>query len=900
MTERYKVLGAMLSLREFTVADLSVFSGVKQTTIRTVLSRGAELLTEIGKEPNQSRGGQFTRYRLREDKVDGLRSELHQLHRQLGLYVNGEISNGGSGEYLPPLQIVAGLDALLLRFPGLTDSNAKIELIKFARAVKVEQSLQDQAGARGELLELYLLSLQALIDLSSAELASVERPSLTGYLLPILRDFFLSLLERGLRLGQPTLCSTLLRRFLTSPLLGLVTLPRVALNKETSLLSVLQSQSDPRAAEMIFITQHGYQYRQETSPQKPASYRVLEHSYRRPRAGARRTRATDPNEVFTVSVRVRRAPNAGPLPDIADLAATPQGHRQYLSREDFAAKYGASPADLTAVAQFATDSGLQVIESSTPRRTVVLKGTAAQMGEAFQVELGTYETAEETYRGREGSIQVPAPLVNIVEGIFGLDNRKMAAPQLKVNGSQASQASPAQATVPLTPPQVAQLYNFPTSPNAAGQTIGILGFGGGYLLSDVQLFYNSVHVPIPSITAVSIDGQKNSPGSDGYTTETLLDVGVAGSAAPGAKLVVYFAPWSEQGWVDAVTTAIHDTVNHPSVITISYGWPENETNDGLSWSLAAIRAVNATFQEAALLGVTVFVSAGNHGSDCGIGDSKAHVLYPGSDPFITSCGGTSISNVSGLSFTEHTWNDNDNDGATGGGASDIFYPPNFPLPVWQAWAGVPGSANDGHKARTIPDIAGNADGASGYVLFQNGQSIGAVGGTSATAPLYAALTALLNAGLGEPVGYLNPNLYAMPYTYVYRDINDGISNARGGAPGYKIRSGIRRLYRSRQRQRGCARECTPWSWPSCRPGNFQQQAVHGLEGHGARRPCLFQQLQRHFLGSAGSRYQTFFRAAACHLPSMPASSTWPGRACWATQVSITRTSMELPGRRSNL
>jgi kumamolisin len=524
---------------------------------------------------------------------------------------------------------------------------------------------------------------------------------------------------------------------------------------------------------------------EEEMSEMHSHYRVLEHSYRRPRAGAKRTAAINPNEVFTVSVRVRRGPDTPPLPDLADLAATPHGHRQYVSREDFARNYGASPADLTAVAQFATDSGLQVIESSIPRRTVVLKGTAAQMSAAFQVELATYETAEETYRGREGSIQVPAPLVNIVEGIFGLDNRKMAAPQLKVNGSPAAQASPAQATVPLTPPQVAQLYNFPTSPNAAGQTIGILEFGGGYLLSDVQLFYNSVHVPVPSITAVSIDGQKNSPGSDGYTTETLLDVGVAGSAAPGAKLVVYFAPWSEQGWVDAVTTAIHDTVNHPSVITISYGWPENETIDGLSWSLAAIRAVNATFQEAPLLGVTVFVSAGDHGSDCGIGDSKAHVLYPGSDPFITSCGGTSISNVSGLSFTEHTWNDNNNDWLTGGGVSDIFYPPNFPLPVWQAWAGVPGSANDGHKARTIPDIAGNADGASGYVLYQNGQSIGAVGGTSATAPLYAALTALLNAGLGEPVGYLNPNLYAMPYSYVYRDINDDISNARGGAPGYK-------------------------------------------------------------------------------------------------------------------
>jgi kumamolisin len=182
------------------------------------------------------------------------------------------------------------------------------------------------------------------------------------------------------------------------------------------------------------------------------------------------------------------------------------------------------------------------------------------------------------------------------------------------------------------------------------------------------------------------------------------------------------------------------------------------------------------------MGVTIMVSAGDHGSDCGLGDRKAHVLYPGSDPLVTSCGGTSLSDISGQTFTEHVWNDNDNTWMTGG-VSDVFFPPNFPLPAWQSSANVPGSANDGHKARAIPDIAGNADGSSGYVLFQNGASIGAVGGTSATAPLYAGLVALMNADLGEPVGYLNPKLYAAPAN-VYRDIDDGISNARGGAPGY--------------------------------------------------------------------------------------------------------------------
>jgi subtilase family serine protease len=518
--------------------------------------------------------------------------------------------------------------------------------------------------------------------------------------------------------------------------------------------------------------------------QIPAGYRALEASQRKPRAGAKRTGNANPNEILTVSVRVRRRTDAPALPDAMNLAATPHGNKQYLSREDFAAHYGASQADLDKIAEFAKEQGLEVVESSIPRRTVVLKGTAAQMSKAFAVEMGMYETSTEKYRGRDGQVHVPDAISGIVEGVFGLDNRQMAKPHIRGGKGPATvtEGTPAQATVPLTPPQVAQLYGFPTSPNASGQTIGIFEFGGGYKLSDVQLFYNSIHATVPSITAVSVDGQTNNPGTDGYTTETLLDIGVSGSVAPGAKLAVYFAPWTEQGWVDIVTTAIHDATNKPSVISISYGWPENDTFGSLTWSAAAIKAVTETFQEAAALGVTIMVSSGDNGSSCGESGGKAHVEYPGSDPNVTCCGGTTISNVNGLNFTQDVWNDN---GVTGGGISDIFVPPAYPLPIWQNWASIPGSVNDGHKGRGIPDIAGNADQQSGYTLFQNGQNIGAVGGTSAVAPLYAGLTALMNAGLGEPVGYLNPNLYAVPYSYVYRDINDGQSNASGGAPGYK-------------------------------------------------------------------------------------------------------------------
>ena len=447
-----------------------------------------------------------------------------------------------------------------------------------------------------------------------------------------------------------------------------------------------------------------------------------------------------------------------------------------MSREEFAATYGADPADIARVEAFAGNHGLAVEEASIPRRTVVLAGTVAQMGEAFKVDLGRYQVGETSYRGREGHVHVPAEIASLVEGVFGLDNRQQARPLFR----QAT--GPAQATQALTPPQVARLYNFPASVSAAGECIGLLEFGGGYHPADITAWFNNLNLTAPALADVGVDNATNSPGS-GADTEVILDIDVAGSVAQGARIAVYFAPWTEQGWVDVVTTAIHDATNKPSVISISWGWPEFQTADGLTWTAAAMAAVGATFAEAAVLGVTVLAASGDQGSDCQIGDHRAHVIYPTSDPGVTSCGGTTIENVAGASFGEVLWNDN---GASGGGVSD-----NFQVPAWQASAGVPASVNDNtHRGRGLPDVAGNADPDSGYNLTQNGAQTGPIGGTSAVAPLYAGLVALINANLGFPVGYLNPVLYTKAEAWeVFRDITASGTNAYAGAPGYPVGSG---------------------------------------------------------------------------------------------------------------
>jgi kumamolisin len=451
----------------------------------------------------------------------------------------------------------------------------------------------------------------------------------------------------------------------------------------------------------------------------------------------------------------------------------PLNQRQYMSREEFGQRYGADPADVTLVEKFARDYGLQVAEVSGPRRIVKLTGTVAQLSRGFGVDLGRYESPAKdiSYRGREGAVNIPAELTDVIEGVFGLDNRRQAAPLYQ------TVTGPAQNITPLTPPQVATLYGFPSG-SAAGQCVGVLEFGGGYQTSDINSFFSGLGLPAPALTSVGVDGAANSPGS-GADIEVALDIDVAGSVAPGAQIVAYFAPWTEQGWIDVLTTAVYDTVNKPSALSISWGWPEFQSIQGLTWTQAAMEAVDVTLQEAVAIGVTVLAASGDYGADAGLGDGKMHCIFPGSDPFISCCGGTSIQNVSGNSFDELVWNGY---GATGGGVSDFF-----PLPPWQAASNVPKSLNDGKVRRGIPDVAGNADPSSGYTLVLGGSTMGPVGGTSAVAPIYAGLVALINAKLGRPVGYLNPALYAVAGPFAFRDITVG--NNGYGTPGYNAGPG---------------------------------------------------------------------------------------------------------------
>ncbi len=494
---------------------------------------------------------------------------------------------------------------------------------------------------------------------------------------------------------------------------------------------------------------------------------VLPGSERAPRPDARLTGTPNLADIIEVSLMLRRRA-------ALDLSRpdTP------VPRDAFAARYGADPEDLHRVEAFAQQFDLTIVGADLARRTVVVAGTIAAMNEAFGTTLQLYQSDHGLYRGRSGALYLPADLQDVVEGVFGLDNRPQAAVRCRrhrrVVGDLAATATS------YTPPQIARLYQFPTALTGAGQTVAIIELGGGYRTADLQAYFAALGLRTPSVTSVSVDGGRNAPSGDPNSAdgEVLLDLEIVGAIANGARLAVYFAPNTDRGFLDAITTSVHDPVRTPAIVSISWGGPES------SWTAQALRGYDQAFQDAAALGVTVCCASGDSGSSDGVNDGHAHVDFPASSPHVLACGGTHVESTAGSLTREVVWNGGASGGATGGGVSAVFA-----LPAYQAAARVPPSVNPPHASgRGVPDVAGDADPATGYHVRVDGHDV-VYGGTSAVAPLWSALVALINEGRGTPLGYLNPVLYAAG-AKGFRDITSGTNGAYQAGPGWDTCTGL--------------------------------------------------------------------------------------------------------------
>jgi kumamolisin len=509
--------------------------------------------------------------------------------------------------------------------------------------------------------------------------------------------------------------------------------------------------------------------------------RPLKGSERSPLPDSRVLGPADPTERLEVTVVVRPADRQGLKERMQSLA---NGERSagHLSRAEFARRHGASRADLDAVRDFAEAHGLAVVEEHAGRRALVLAGTVAQFDDAFGVELKHYSHPGGTYRGRTGPVHVPAELNGIIEAVLGLDNRPQASPHFRLKARHARRHSrPARAgATSFTPVQLAALYAFPQG-DGQGQCIALIELGGGYRPQDIEAYFAGLGLAAPAVTAVAVDHGANQPGGDpnGPDGEVMLDIEVAGAIAPAATVAVYFAPNTDAGFLDAVTTAIHDDVRKPSVISISWGGPES------SWTQQAMSAMDQAFQAAAAMGITVCVAAGDSGSTDGAADGDDHVDFPASSAHALACGGTSLQASGTAIVKEIVWNDgNPQSGAGGGGVSTFFA-----LPAWQQ--GLDATDAQGSRSplamRGVPDVAADADPQTGYRVLVDGTSA-VIGGTSAVAPLWAGLIARINALTGRAAGFVNPALYGQPAAL--RDITQGNNGGFAASPGWDACTGL--------------------------------------------------------------------------------------------------------------
>jgi kumamolisin len=343
--------------------------------------------------------------------------------------------------------------------------------------------------------------------------------------------------------------------------------------------------------------------------------------------------------------------------------------------------------------------------------------------------------------------------------------------------------APAQAAAAaLAPADLEARYQFPPG-DAAGQTVAIAEFGGAYTASDVRAFCQKYDRAVPEITTLALEqgaDQQQLPDDSG---EVMMDVEIIAALCPAARISVYFARFNQKGWIDLLN-AVAKT-GPPSPVAVSVSWGRAE--DSPDWSSSAVTEINQRLQTVAMLGVTVCAASGDDGAGDQMNDGLAHVNFPATSPFVLSVGGTMLT---GTPPAEVVWWAEPGDrsqrggGSTGGGVSTIFA-----RPAWQT-VNVE-SLNAGSKdGRVVPDVAALA-GQPYYDLILQGQDKRG-GGTSAAAPLWAALLARISAGLPDPSQrrFLTPLLYgATPDgepvgATVCTDITAGDNHSPGVPQGY--------------------------------------------------------------------------------------------------------------------
>ena len=417
---------------------------------------------------------------------------------------------------------------------------------------------------------------------------------------------------------------------------------------------------------------------------------------------------------------------------------------------------------LNEVKMFCNQNNLKIKNESSVHNLTHLKvsGLSKDYENALNIKMHEFKKDDAIYYATMEQIQIPLKWNNNVN-ILGLDTDKIAHPY--VQKLEKNNLIQSRALTTFNPLQLATLYNFPPNLNGSGQKIGIIQLGGGYVLSDMTTYFTYLGInTTPNITAVSVDGAVNNPAdTSGANLEVILDMQVIAALVPNAAIRIYFGPNSYQGFYNVINAAINDNC---SIISISWGATESQ------WSLSTLTAYNNLFQTASTKNITILAASGDYGSSDGkVGNN---VNFPSASPYVLACGGTNLKTINNTTIsTEIVWS------GSGGGVSKTFARPSYQNNLPQ------NTLNLLNGKRGSPDICGNADPNTGYVLYSASQGgYFVVGGTSAVSPLWSGLLGRINQSLGFNVGFINPFLYSQ--TNIYNDILQGNNGAFSGALGW--------------------------------------------------------------------------------------------------------------------
>ena len=353
----------------------------------------------------------------------------------------------------------------------------------------------------------------------------------------------------------------------------------------------------------------------------------------------------DPTEIASLTVRTRSAGDVAALEKrVHQQSREPLAKRTYLTREELARGHGAKPEDLDLVEQLAHEHDLVVVHRNAAERSIVLRGKLGNLLSLFPADVQMYHHSSGTYRGRQGEIEIPKALDGIVTGRVWVrhapetplcarrDTRGCVGSrrQQRRRSHGIRQALQFSADVCRPDARRARARPSPSSNSEADFAPAILKCSSMKSESRPR-----------QVTAISVDHAGHKPTTaDSADGEVMLDIEVAGAVAPKAKFAVYFAPNNgDQGFIDGISAAVHDSERNPSVISISWGGPESSSDQ------QGITAFHELFVAAAAVGITVCVASGDHGtadSDAADWDGKIHVDHPAVDDMVLGCGGTQI------------------------------------------------------------------------------------------------------------------------------------------------------------------------------------------------------------------------------------------------------------------